>query len=217
MTIPAGSIRIVLVGHLTGGEIFNTGFWASNNATNGPLDTEAEANTLAGDVVTLFTSSGLKTACVGFLDSGSGYDAVKVYSYPDGGPTAGVVGSANITSGAGVATAYQPLQACWVASLRTAYSGRARRGRMYFPAVSATLASNHQLGSTGMNDWTDKVAAFLTAVNANSRIGSVIVLSQLGAGSAADVTHVIGDSRLDIQRRRADKQTAAFVRDAVVS
>lgn len=207
MPIPANVARISLTGTLIQGEQFDTSFWVAG----GVPANQADANDLAAQVaaipqLTTIGAGGPRT----MIDTTSAYTEVRVYSYPTGGPTATFIGSAPITPGTGVSSESSlPLQCCIVASLRTGFSGRSRRGRMYFPVTSLTLAS-HQMTQADLDAFVGVVKSIFDAVNAfTSPLLSVSVVSQT-LGDFSPVTTVTADSRLDIQRRRAEGQTELF-------
>jgi hypothetical protein len=198
MPIPAGVARFVLVGHLTGGETFETGFWET-----GDFATQAEVDSAAST----FASG----AVIGPLDNlralitaDCGYDEVRVYGYPTGGPAASFVGTASLGA-AGTGTGQLPLQTCIVATLLTGAAGRRRRGRMYLPACGAQLSA-HQLTTPSVTQVSSSVADLLS-LGAPTPGHEAVVLSQV-AGTHAPVTQVRVDSKPDIQRRRAESLAA---------
>jgi hypothetical protein len=73
---------------------------------------------------------------------------------------------------------------------------------MYLPCTAATVQSTGQVSSAISSGVANDIAAILSAVNQSA--GQVVVLSQV-AGSAKPITSVSVDTKLDIQRRRADK------------
>jgi hypothetical protein len=198
MGIPAGVSRWVLRGHLTGGEIFETGFWTQSAFTT-PADANAAAAVAAANVVT-----DLGGPLFNKITADCGYDEVRVYSYPSGGPAASVIGTAAIASGTGGGTSpVLPLQTAVCVTLRTPLAGRQHRGRMYFPMNVGTLTT-HQLSSTDTNSIATGVATFLGRFNSAA---SPVVVSQIGAGQKTQITTVTCDSKPDVQRRRAARVT----------
>lgn len=201
--IPSGYSRTVFHGTLENGEIFQWGFWASE----APSDAAA-ANTQADAARDAFAATTSGSVPRTLLSTGSAYTGVRVYSYPNGGPDAEYVGESTITGQAGAGTGSLPNQVCVVATLLTGLAGRRNRGRIFLPCNSSSLA-NGQLSSSitgGIQAW---VASFVGAINSAYDPGKVVVLSQV-AGSASNVTEISVDSRLDIQRRRADRETELF-------
>lgn len=203
MAIPLGYSRNVIRGHLIGGEIFEWGFWSAE----APAD-DAAANAQATAVATAYTTAiGTGTGPHTFLSTGESIDQVRVYSYTTGGPTAQHVGSAPLSQG-GTTTATCPNQVAVVCTLQTGFSGRRNRGRCYLPCTHTSALVNGQLSSAQ----TTALAQFMQKFfqNVNSAVTQpVVVLSQV-AGSANNVLTIRVDSRLDIQRRRANRQAPAF-------
>jgi len=216
MAIPDAMIRVTLTGHLTGGEIFNSSFWVVNNAAEGAIDTEVRADAYAAAVRDQFQLELLPTL-VPRITADSAYDEVRIYGYPDGGPIASVIGAASVTGGTGTGTDELPLQCATVASLRSDFSGRSRRGRMYLPMTAGLLGVDHQFTNVAAQAIADDTAAFLSAVNAIPRTFNVVVLSQLGTGSVVPVTEIVVDTRVDTQRRRAQDQAVTAITSASVS
>lgn len=201
MGIPSGVARISLVGHQTGGEIFDTSFWVGGT---GVPTSNADANTYAAQVSSQLGGPTLTELC-SLLDSDSGYDEVRVYSYPSGGPTASFVGSATIGSGTGTNSTFMPLQQCMCITLLTGLSGRQNRGRMYLPATGLSLTSGHLFSGTTVQNVVEAMAGFFGGVNGLGSTNDVCVVSQT-ATTFHTVTAVRADERPDIQRRRANRQ-----------
>lgn len=200
MPRPADTSRVLLEGHLNGGEIFQTGFALDASATS-----NANAADIAAAIASLLETHAL-TQLKGILFTGCGYDTVRVYGYPAGGAApAAYQGEAPITGGAGTGGSGNGiLQACLVCSLRTGIPGRRYRGRMYLPACGIVVAG-------GLTDPTATLAIatamanFLGAVTGSVPIdANVAVVSAVGSTSTP-VAGVIVDDRIDIQRRRADR------------
>lgn len=201
MPIPGDIARVSLVGHLPQGEIFNTSFWVRSI----PVTDAPSANAFAGAIRDAFQTVG-GPALVTLLAANSGYDEVRVYAYTDGGPTADFIGAAPITGVQGTGTTDGlPLQTCMVASLRTGFAGRRSRGRMYLPWIKGLLTT-HQANTTIINQVGTALAQFFDAVNALAATGEVCVLSQV-VGVTTKVTSVVVDTRPDIQRSHANRQS----------
>lgn len=202
MAIPNGVTRIVLSGAMPGGEIWSSGFWLDGNP---PVDDDA-ADILAGIIAGFLTASTFDAAFAGANSSDTTLTEVSVYGYPLGGPNATSVGRAAVTGVAGTATVgLMPDQVCTVLTLLTGNASRRGRGRMYLPATCLNLSSSHQIPSAIMAAWTAGAKDFFDRINADGAIGDVAVVSIAGSATRV-VTDVRMDSRVDIQRRRADQQ-----------
>ncbi len=204
MPLPVGYYtRINIVGHLKGGEIFNWGLWAQHNA----LQTQTDLNTMASAVAALITATSFATIR-SLIDSGEGYDKVRLYHYaPAVSQNAKVVAESNITSVVGSGTTYHPLQSAIVMTLNTGVPGRANRGRAYLPATSVALGTDHQIGSSSLQTVADEFKTFVNAINALTNVLSCVVVSKVGSGNTNVITQIVADTRLDTQRRRANKET----------
>lgn len=204
MARPSNVTRVIINGHLEGGEVFNWGFWLDGTPTSQSL-----ANTWAQTLADYFETYAL-TALAGTLDADSGYDGVTIYAYPDPAQGAAFTAEAAIDSGTGTSVAASlPQQVAWVVTTRTGLPGRARRGRMYIP-VNALALTNHQLTTTQNASLLDAVATYVQNINNNADLGNVTVVSQVGVGQENNVSQLTSDSRLDIQRRRANSESPLF-------
>lgn len=201
MPIPLGYSRHVLEGHLSNGEKFQTGFWVSQ----APSDAAA-ATTDAQAVATYLNAHWTDASSpVSMLATGSGYDKVKVYSYPNGGPDASFVGEAALTGAAGAGTQNAPNQLAACLTLETGLSGRTHRGRMFLPFNKVVTLTSGQMTTTETDAYLVWWKATMDGINSTVAPGFVVVLSQK-LGTAQRVTSLRMDTRLDIQRRRADRE-----------
>lgn len=206
MAIPAGTIKVVLSGTLNGGEIWETGFWLSGPANA----TAAELNALAklvADEMTIASPAGGIAALMGhFADGKCAFTEVRTYLY-QGGTTASVIGTYTVPQTAttvGVGSPKQPDQCCIVLTLRSDLAGRRHRGRMYLPVQGATLGTD---GEVAKSETDTVTAAFARSFDAIGKPGSALaIVSQVGVGDVTLVSSVTMDTRLDIQRRRANRQ-----------
>lgn len=202
MAIPAGVNRISLIGTQPHGEQFDTSFWlASQNVTSA-----AEANALAANVAGHLESEGLNLKAM--LMNGAAYTSVRAYCYPQGGPAAQYVGTADVTGMTGTSSVSLPLQTCAVASLHTGLSGRSYRGRMYLPLTGAAL-QNGYIKSDALDEYGAAIHAFLQAENddESAQSGIVVIVSQTRT-LYTPVTAVTMDDKPDVQRRRAASAAA---------
>jgi hypothetical protein len=209
--IPSGYSKNVLSGTLPGGEIFATAFWC-NEAPSDDTATQAQADNFAGEFNTAVADTG---SPVSFLSSQGQYTDLTVYSYLDDTGKATYSAVSPITGGSGTGNPTMPNQVAIVATLLTGLTGRRRRGRMYFPCLSTTLTNGQ--ASALPNPFATWLANYFTACNSHlGSAASIVVLSQVG-GDSRHVTAISVDTRLDIQRRRADRETVAGSFTAPVS
>jgi hypothetical protein len=197
--IPSGYSRNVFQGTLAGGEIFQTSFWC-NEAPSDQAATQAQADAIASK---WNADKGVSGNPLGMISSGSSYDSITTYSYLDNTGKATFVGHTVLATSTGVTAQNLPDQCCLVATLLTGNAGRRNRGRMYFPLQVATLTSG-QVSSTLTSGFATWLSSFFTHVNSTLGTQHIVVLSQIG-GTSHTVNAVQVDSKIDIQRRRADK------------
>lgn len=201
MPIPSGYSRSVVSGTLPGGEIWAIGLWA-NEAPSDQAATQSQADSFADDLTTKWSDSGSPAT---FNTAQMSATRLTVYSYLAAGGRATHVAESGLSLPGVNTQSSQPDQCCLVASLRTGMSGRRHRGRVYWPLtgsglvqgqVADPLAQNH---ATWMRD-------LIQAWNGHLADERMVVLSQT-AGTSAPITAITVDTRVDIQRRRANRQT----------
>jgi hypothetical protein len=111
--------------------------------------------------------------------------------------------------------ARQPLQVANVGSLTTAFPrGRAHRGRVYLPTIGATFTAGPVWDPSTCTGRANAFAAMLAALNGVG-IGTLNVMSKLGAGTSHAVTGVAIGNKADVQRRRARSQAESYYIAAV--
>jgi hypothetical protein len=117
---------------------------------------------------------------------------------------------------AGVGSPNMPWNAAIVMSLRTANArGRGSNGRVYWPALAASVAiATGRLGTGPVASRVNLFKQFLDSLNvaANAYLAGtrVIVASNVGTGLNAVVTAVRSDERLDSIERRENDQPANY-------
>lgn len=208
MAIPNDVAKVVFSGHLGGGEKFAVGFWLKSHA---PVNQDA-ANVLAGALATAW-SADLKVKLCGLLSTDSGYDLVTVYGYPAGGPKAANIGQAALVGGVGTGTNTQYNQVAACATLLTGAPGRSNRGRMYIPIngkIPSSTPNGPQIDSTSYGNVSTGLATFFANwKTAHTGVMGDPAVVSITASVANLITSVRCDSKADIQRRRANKQTIA--------
>lgn len=203
MTIPSGVGRIVVSGHMRGGDAFSFGWWA----TGANFATNAGCQTVAQSVVTSLLQGEVVNALGPMITPAAGYDKITVYGYPNGGPAAGAQGEAAVTGYSGSSTSMANAnQISVVVTLLTGQPGRRHRGRMYLPADGQVLANGQLSDASAQNI---ALAARDLIRPASGSTQGPVVLSQM-AGTHLPVTAVRVDSRVDIQRRRAAQEAIYF-------
>lgn len=207
MPIPSGYSRSTFYGHLEGGDIFNMSLWANE----APLD-NAATQTQANAFRDAFNAKNSNVfSPTHYIRSGSGYDGVRVYSYTDTTGKAAHIGDASIAKpGTAGSTGLLPQQVALCVSLLTAQAGRSAKGRIYMPLMVLALGFGGQADSPTVDGvaawWATFITALNTAIGGPAKIG---VLSQKH-GTFQPITAVAVDTRLDIQRRRANRENVTY-------
>lgn len=197
---------MVLHGTMAGGEIWETGFWMSDTGVTDASLANALAQIIAGTLNANDESGALAQMALEFWTLAITWTEVRVYGYPAGGTKASFVGSYELPAGVtGTGTTTLPNQVCLVLTLNTGLAGRSHRGRMYIPISKATLDGTSELTSQLLTDFVTTWRTFFSDVNA-SDTGQIVVVSQ-HLGAFFPLSSVKADSRLDIQRRRANQQS----------
>lgn len=207
MSIPAGHCRVSFVGHQTSSEIFDTSFWVL-----GAADSLNSAQALADGVASAWSAN--HGGLIATINANSGYDAVRVYAYPNGGTKSTWVAEASLGAVPGGGTQVMPLQLCLVLTLRTPQVGRSNRGRMYLPGDGLQLSGqNNQIVSTLATGAAQDMVAIFNAVNAMTIGGGNPVVSVVSFTEtrSSPVTTITVDNKPDIQRRRANRQAHSIV------
>jgi len=202
-----------------GAEIWSTGFWTGNDASDLPGDQvdQAVVDQVAARWSTFFTSSN------GNISSIYKTDAVKAAYFHtplDGGiqqfgtPTYHTFGTP--ISGGGIISGALPPQIAMCVSLNSGYrTGTAARGRMFLPGVNASLdGSTGRIVSTYRNQVATAMQTFINGVNTDTvpgDAGKMILVGRAANGILSLPPHEaknayvtglkIGDV-YDTQRRR---------------
>jgi len=182
--------------------VFNWGFWLDLDQND-----NAGASAAAAAVVSAMQGVGGDLNRT-LIPADCSYDSVTVYGYTAATGPADHQGSAVFTETAGTSVGSSlPLQNAVVVSLHTARPGRRGRGRMYLPITAFDL-TDHQLGSPIPQNIADYIQSVFQTINGSASVqGGVCVLSNVDAATHV-VTSVVVNSRLDIQRRRANSEAA---------
>jgi hypothetical protein len=203
--IPNQVTKVVLHGSRIGGEIWETGYWLFSSPTS-----TTDANALAQSIFAIHTGTGgLFTTAKLNLFATTTLDYVRVYSYPAGGPAAAFTGQSSGAPVPGILSAGTlgvPDQVAWVATFLTGAAGRSHRGRSYMPTDKGLLSSDGlQRSLSECTTYATAYAHDLIAITSTVNPYIPVVVSQK-LGSYRNITQVRVDSRLDVQRRRANQQ-----------
>lgn len=196
----AGTARAVLFGNAPGGEIWESGFWLAD----APVSSQSDAQTLA-NTVGLSIETNLLPALKGALSVEHSYTGVRLYCYQNAGTVAQYVAEYSVSNTPGTGAGLLPDQVCQVVTTLTGAAGRRNRGRMYFPAGGRVLTADHQFANADC----DAMAGGTANLFRDLASLTPAVYSSKGS-STRKITLTRCDSKPDIQRRRANKQPAAY-------
>jgi len=201
---------MVFGGKMPGGEIWESGFWMNDTGVTNESTANAQAEIVGAELNASDSSGALRIWLANLTGTGVTFEYVKCYAYT-GGSTAAFIGTYTLpTPREGGATGGRmPNQVAAVVSLRTGFSGRRNRGRMYLPLNEVALGADGNIDSGLVDTVLTAWATAFTDLNAGDA-GKVVVVSQVG-DSFKPVTSVVMDSRPDIIRKRANKQTIDHV------
>lgn len=200
-------LRVQLRGTLPDGESWSVGVSVFSTALPSTPLSQLDMNTCAAAIGELVLTNALRslmsTACV--------WTGVRIEQRTDSGALQTVGEAAKTTPVSGSGNASKPFQTSLVISLRTAVPGRSGRGRIYWPALGASISST-SLRLTGPTP-ADILDGFNSLFNGIQSAVDVM----LGSGTAQIAVRSerlktenrvnaleVGDI-LDVQRRRRDK------------
>lgn len=212
--IPENTVRVVLDGTLVGGEVFAHG----QDFDNLPSPTDQTAmDAFAEMVFARWKDTFLVTAVRALFGPATFWTRARVYTI---GPAGKAVVEAVSVGAAlnGQGSSALPNQVSFVVTKLTGAPGRANRGRAYLPGLAqGAIGTDGQMSSANIALLVNAYASWLEAVHADATNPGVAVVSSSVKGANRLITDVSGDSRFDVQRRRANKQTIDNKHSTVVS
>lgn len=215
MSFPAGAVKLVFAGTLSGGEKFAHTFWVDNGAAP---DQSTLGLILQQAVLTFNAQIGV-AAVKALFPTSTSYLTCTAYSYA-GGPNADLVaGPTALAAWVGAGANALPNQCSFVLSLRTPQPGRSFRGRSFLPGPHAgTLSAAGQLSAGTVNTVGNAWKAWMQGVAAGGAgfPATPVIVASATRSLKTHVTHFGIDTRLDVQRRRADKQAVTSNTDFVL-
>lgn len=199
-SFPNPVVNIVFSGSMPGGERFAWGLWADCDI---PL-TQADANTTAAAVQAAFASN--NTNLLSLASTNTAYNLVTLTWFNASGLA---IKKATQTLGGvvGTGTVVHQTQSALVVTLITDIAAASYRGRIYLPADGAVLTLGQRTAAQTTATATS-IAALLTAINtALPGAGAQLGVYSSKLVNVQPIIAVRVDSRMDVQRRRADKIT----------
>lgn len=213
-------IKTILLGGIGSSEVFSTGMAWRNFELFGASMTQVMIESLSRRLITNITSAAIPTGLKTLMSNGAEFRGWRVEQHDEDESLTNVAESFYPTPIAGTGSASKTPQDSLVFSLRTSTPGARGRGRMYWPALGATLGSDFKL--TNPSAATVALAAATLAdmvgdqINLEWAANSMAVTCELAVRSTTD--HVsrkveriqVGDV-LDTQRRRRDNLPETYV------
>jgi len=205
VAIPARCIKLTFKGNLQGGEVFAHSLYFQQ----GTQPTQAELNAWVTNAATTFNSLIGTSTIKSFYPTTTSYLTVTAYSYA-GGPAADLVaGPANLATFVGTGSNSLPNQCASVISVLTGIPGRSFRGRFYLPGPqTGALATTGQIGSASITPLLNGWASFCLGMETGGLGQPAGVFGVVSATRTqfTAATQLRMDSRVDVQRRRGNKQ-----------
>lgn len=208
-------IRVVLRGSLPSGEV-----WSVSPAFTESVDSSSwdQARGLAAAVAVAALPPGTPMRAI--ASAGAPITEVRVERRTDGGVLLGAAEATYTGAWAGASSPSLPLQSSIVLSLRTNRPGGSGRGRLYWPAMGASLnASTLRVTSATVAALAQAAVVYLANVEATLKntlhptpdltFLRLCVVSPT-RGIKTDVTRIDVGDVLDVQRRRRDKVAEAY-------
>lgn len=196
--------KVTFSGTLPGGETWSTGVAFASFTSSGYVDSFEELQEWANAIALLNAGNVFPVAWRSALSAAAAITKIRCEFYF----TQTVLGQAaerDITPKPGIGAAGLPFQNSLVMSLLTGRPGRSYRGRMYLPAIGASVdPATLTLGTPNTEDTAVQGAGFLLAISdaAPGDLGlSPAVHSQLMDLNTRVTTVSVGNI-LDTQRRR---------------
>lgn len=205
-------LSVIANGGMPGGERWSCSLSFGNlqNLASSPEEVQAQAQACTGPWSTFFDAGGA------LIPGGVSLQRVDVRSIGTDGKTVflGQAAPSGTVTGAGAASL--PNQCAIVLSLRTRAAGPKGRGRMYIPALKATVGSDGRIPPTQRETFAafclNLITGLQTAINVPSQTQQwvPVVASGVGAGANNLVTAIRVGDVIDTQRRRRDALSEAY-------
>jgi hypothetical protein len=158
-------------------------------------------------MLTIMGTTGLSTNIAGIMATGGNVQGVSGLYYRNAQQAEFSAQALLGTPAAGTGTSYMPLQQCFCITTLTPRPGASYRGRMYLPATGMTLDANRRFNGAALSAVVNSVKQILAAGNVDGQYGPPVVVSRTKT-VATQITAIRYDLKPDIQRRRANRQSA---------
>lgn len=213
-------IKTIVLGGIGSSEVFSTAMTWRNFELFGASMTQEMIESLSRRLITNIPSAQIPTALKTLLSSAAEIRGWRVEQHGEDEALTNVAESFYATPVLGTGSASKTPQDSLVFSLRTSTPGARGRGRMYWPALNATLGGDFKL--TNPTASTVALAAATLAdlvgdqINAEWSANSMAVTTELAVRSTTDhasrrVERIQVGDVLDTQRRRRDNLPETYV------
>lgn len=209
-------IRVILSGTLGSQEVWSVNP-AYNETTNVVTWDQEEGQTAADAIGALAVPSALKT----IASSAVVGTRVRVERRSDDHVLLGAAEAAWSGMGAGTGTATKPPQTAVVLSLRSNTPGARGRGRLYWPAIGATISATtlRIAGGVTIDNIASAASSYLDSIETAlknslqptpSLIDYHLTVVSKTSGTRTDISRIQVGDVLDVQRRRRDSMPETY-------
>jgi hypothetical protein len=200
-------------GQLSSGEVFNYGIWSGGAAYADQADLQAVVDEFASSE---WSDTTWRPAFLSILANDSHYLKATAYYYDILPGEATFEAQASLTGSVnqGTAATQNADQVSLCVSLHTGRTGRSYNGRFYLPGNGLAFDAGAQVNNVTVSAIADAAVLFLGGwIDANQvhTHSPVIVVNSPTLNLDTPVSSLSVDSRADIQRRRANRQTISHV------
>lgn len=200
-------LKVLIRGTLPGSEVWSCGLaFVSDGLSNAPIS-QVDMNDLATALAALDCGNALKT----MMSSGAAIISVRVEQRTSAGYLLAVGEGARATPLVGLGGASKPAQCAMVFSLRTTVPGRSGRGRIYWPAIGASITpASLRIPMSAVEDALNGFKTYINGMRGaiNTALGAgVAVLAVRSERQLTEhwVSVLEAGDIIDTQRRRRDK------------
>lgn len=204
MAIPPGVIRWTLKGTSSAEEVWNFDWWTQPGVG---IASAAAFQATVDAMWAVIVAAGLHTQLASLLPTTGAVTELSALYYRNA-QTAEYSGQ-HIASPAvaGISNTRAPLQTAFVVTTLTDRPGASYRGRMYLAACGMPLDATHKFTAGSMVAVVNALKAVIGAGNTDGQYGPPVVVSRTKT-AATQIKTLRYDLKPDIQRRRANRQTA---------
>lgn len=198
-------VKLTISGKIGPSQTWSIGLWSVAPGPTTLADLQTFVNAARGHWHTFWTG-----AYQALISDDTSYTTLHASRYPSGTTSADLIAQSLAGAVIGSSAIHHAPQLALVASLRTGISGRANRGRVYLPLTGLPNAdlNDHQVAASVVDAVNTDFTAFLIALDAEA-LGpdtwTTSIANPRAAHAAVPVVQVVLDSKIDTQRRRADK------------